>query len=112
MLYPPDFDKRAVEIARRATDDIVECDRADVSVIHEESAPMIRFIFAEDLRARFISAPAFFIELVAHSRKNPLAPGRLLEGDEIRRRVRESVEQYLKMNGIEVTRRKVENACL
>jgi hypothetical protein len=107
MIYAVDFEPRAIEAARKATDDIVQCRDAEVTVIWYGQAPAVRFAFG-DLRLR--GRPTCGVQLVAQSRKNPLAPGRLLEDDELRRHVRDTVEAYLKMNGIEIARKYMENA--
>lgn len=103
MIFAPDFERRITETARRHTDDIVQCDQADLDVMWVGGRPILRFIFRglPGLSGR----PYLGVGLVAESRKNPLAVGRLLEGDELRRHVIDSVEAYLKANGIEITRK-------
>lgn len=102
MIYPPDFEKRTVDEVRRITGDIADCDSAEVSVIFYGGAPAVRFVFGD---ARLRGRPSLAVQLVSESRKNPLAPGRLVEGDRLRRHVRDSVEGYFKANGLEVTRK-------
>lgn len=109
MILPPDFEARTLEVVRRATDDIADCDSADISVIFQGAAPAVRFVFGDP---RLIGRAALSVQLVAESRKNPLAPGRLVHGDELRRHVRNSVEQYLKLNGIEISRKAMNHADL
>jgi hypothetical protein len=108
MLFPVDFDRRVVDEARRFTDDIVECDRAAVSVIWVGQAPLLKFTF-DDPRLP-AGSPTLAVQLITESRKSPLAPGRLVEGDRLRRHVRDSVEAYLRANGIEITRKVFQNA--
>jgi hypothetical protein len=108
-MFETDFEKRNIEAARNATYDIADCDRADVDVIWSHGVPLLRFIFGHpQLRGR----PSLAVQLVSESRKNPLAPGKAIEGDKLKRHVRESVETYLKANGIEITRKVFENASL
>lgn len=107
MVFPPDFEARTVDFARDATRDIGECAAADVSVQWYGAAPMLRFVFG---RLGQSARPALGVQMITESRKNPLAPGRLLSGDELRRHIRKSVEAYLKVNGIEVTRKAFSNA--
>lgn len=109
MILPPDYERRTRETVRRFTDDIADCDAAEIDVIHVGQVPMVRFVFGDPrLRGR----PSLAVQLVAESRSKSLAPGRLIEGDELRRHVRNSVEEYLKNNGIEVTRKAMNHAHL
>jgi hypothetical protein len=102
MLYPADFEPRTLDSVRRWTDDIADCDSAEISIVWKGQAPFVRFAFGHPI---LNGRPALGVALVAESRKNPLAPGRLVEGDELRRHVRTSVEQYLHANGIEIARK-------
>lgn len=108
MIYPLEFERRAIDAARRFTDDIAECERAIISVIWVGNAPLLRFLF-DDPRLP-AGAPTLAVQLITESRKSPLAPGRVVEGDRLRRHVRDSVEAYLKANGIEITRKVFANA--
>ncbi len=110
MILPPDFEARTVDTVRRLTDDIVECERATIRVDFAGEAPIIEFIF-QDPRLK-TGSPMLGVQMIAYSRKNPLAAGRIVEGDELRRHVRDSVEQYFKMNGLAITKKVVQNACL
>ncbi len=96
MILPPDFEARTVEEVRRFVDDIPECAAAEISVTWQGRAPSLRFAFG-DPRQR--CRPILVVNLVAESKKNPLAPGRLVQGDVLRRVVREWVETYLKLQG-------------
>lgn len=102
MLYPPEFEKRTLDDVRRWTDDIADCDSAEISIQWRGQAPVVRLIFGHPI---LNGRPALAVALVAESRKNPLAPGRLLEGDELKRHVCSSIEQYLHANGIEIARK-------
>ena len=100
MILPPDFEQRTVETVRRFLDDIPECAGAELSVEWQGQAPALRFVFGDP---RLFSRPLLMINLVAESAKNPLAEGRLLEGDMLRRVVREWVERYFKLQGVPIT---------
>jgi hypothetical protein len=109
MILPADFEARTIETVRRFTDDIAECGAAEISIVFQGSVPTVRFVFGEPhLRGR----PALGVQLVTESRKNPLAPGRLVEGDQLRRHVRDSVERYFQLNGLELTRKAMNDARL
>lgn len=109
VLLPLGFEEEIVERARRLLDDIPECDAAEISIVFQGQAPALRLVFGDPrLRAR----PLLMINLVAESAKNPLAPGRLLTGDEFRRGVREWVERYFKLQGVPITKRVSINASL
>lgn len=108
MIFETDFEKLTVDLARRCTDDIVECDTAEVSVIWHGEAPYIRFVFGDK---RLFGRPACGVAMIAESRKNPLAPGRLVNGDQLRRHIRDTIEAYLKAEGITISR-KAFHACL
>lgn len=102
MILPPDFEARTVEEVRKFTDDIKECAEAKVSVIQQGAVPCIEWIFnVPSLRGR----PTLTVQMVTESRKNPLAPGRLIAGDELRRHVRDSVDRYFKLEGLTLTRK-------
>lgn len=109
MVIDPSFERRTVDEVRRFTDDIAECDAAEISITYHGPVPVVRFVFGDK---RLLGRPALGVQMVTESRKNPLAPGRVIEGDELRRHVRNSVEQYLKLNAIEVTRKAMTHAHL
>lgn len=102
MIYPPDFEKRVLDDVRRWTDDIAECSSAELSILWHGQAPSVRFVFGHPMRH---GRAGLVVMLVAESLSNPLAPGRLMEGDELRRHVCNSVETYLKANGIQIARK-------
>lgn len=102
LLYEKDFEKRVVENVRRWTDDISDCDTADISIQWQGQAPIVRFAFGHPV---LNGRPTLGIALVAESKKNPLAPGRLLEGNELKAHVRGSIERYLHANGIQIARK-------
>lgn len=103
MFFPVDYEQRTVDTVRRCTDDIVECAEADISVLFHVGVPMVEFIFNITHKS---GRPAFHVQLVAESRKNPLSQ-RLIEGDELKRWVRSSVENYFKKEGLTLTRKMV-----
>ncbi len=109
MILPPDFERRTVEEVRRSVDDIPACAGAEISVVWQGQAPALRFAFGDpDDRVR----PILVIGLVAESRTNPLAPGRLVGGDQMRRVVREWVEEYFTLQGVPISKKVVSHAAL
>ena len=104
MILSADFEARTVEVARRLTDDIAECEAADISIFFIGQLPLLKFVFGDK---RLIGRPALHVQLITESRKNPLAPGRVIQGDALRRHVRESVEAYFKLNGIQISMKAV-----
>lgn len=108
-IIDPTYEPRTIELARRCTDDIAQCDAAEVSIVWRLGVPLLRFVFGE---LSELGRPSLNVQLVAESRSNPMKPGRVLEGDQLRRHVRDSVEGYLKLNGIEITRKVLNNASL
>lgn len=110
MIIPGDYRMRMAEFARRCLDDIVECSDADISVVELYGVPMLRLVFGDQ---RLNSLPMFRIQLVAESRSQPLAPGRLLlEADETKRYIRSAVERYFRLGGLELTRKAMNHACV
>lgn len=109
MILPPDFEARTVELVRRCTRDIAECDKAEITVEWRGPGPAIRFAFGD---SRLFGRPILTIGLFGQSRSRPLEPGRLITSDELERHVRPWVEEYLKLNGIEITRKVVIDACI
>lgn len=109
MILPPDYEARTVEEVRNFTDDIKECAEAKVSVVFQGAVPSVEWTFnVPSLRGR----PTLTVQLVTESRKNPLAPGRLIYGDELRRHVRSSVERYFQLEGLTLTRKAMQNVIL
>lgn len=109
MILSADFESRTVETVRRLTGDIAECESAEITVLFQGAVPAVRFVFGDP---RLLGRPSLAVQLVTESRKNPLAPGRLIEGDQLRRHVRDSVERYFKLNGLEISRKAMTNARL
>jgi hypothetical protein len=103
MILEPGFEKRTEDAVRRLTDDIAECERAEIKVIWRGAIPLVRFRFTDPRLPA--GCPMLAVQLVTESRKNPLAPGRVVAGDELRRHVRDSVENYFRHNGIETTKK-------
>lgn len=102
MILPPDFEKRTVEAVRQVLGDIPECAAADISVTFEVGEPRLRMVFGDP---RLFSRPMLKISLLAESRKNPLAPGRLVSTSQLQRHVREWVEEYFKIQGTPITQK-------
>lgn len=109
MILPPDYAQRALDIARRCTDDIAECYQAEITCVWLGTNPAIRFTFGDP---RLLSRETLTIGLVAESKQHPLAEGRLLTMQQIQRHVRPWVEEYLKLNGLEYKGKVVTDACL
>lgn len=109
MILPPDYEARVIDTARRCTDDIVECAAADITFQWLLTNPAIRFSFGD---ARLFGRPTLTVGLLAESRVHPLEKGRLLTIAQIERHVRTWVEDYLKLNGLEMTRKVVTDACV
>ncbi len=109
MILPPDYERRTVGEVRRSLDDIPECASAEISITWQGQAPALRFAFGDSSeRVR----PILVVGLVAESRKNPLAPGRLVGGDQLRRVVREWVEEYFKLQGLPISKKELNHAAL
>lgn len=108
MILDPNYKKRTLDEVRRFVGDIAECDKATVDLLFEGGRPIVKFVF--DIPTKY-GKPSFGVALVAESKSRPLE-GRLLEGDELRRHVRSSVEQYLKLNGINISTKAILNASL
>ncbi len=102
LLYPLDFEQRTLDDVRRWTEDLPDCASAEISVVWNGQAPAVRFVFGQPI---FFGRPAFAQQLVAESRSNPLAPGRLMQGEELKRVLRDGIERYLKLNGIQLARK-------
>ena len=109
MILPPDFERRTVEEVRRSVDDIEQCADAEITVTFQGQAPVLRFVFGD---ASERCRPMLVVNLVAESRKNPLAPGRLVQGDQLRRVVREWVENYFTLQGLPISRRATNHAAV
>lgn len=101
MIFPVDYEQRTLDEVRRCTDDLVECNDATISVLFHVGVPVVEFIF--NIQHKH-GKPMFHVQLVAESRKNPLSQ-RLIEGDELRRWVRSSVENYFKKEGLTLNRK-------
>ncbi len=109
MLLPPDYEQRTIEEVRNFTDDIKECAEAKCSVVFQGAVPSVEWIFNVP---SLLGRPTLTVQLVTESRKNPLAPGRLIKGDELRRHVRDSVDRYFKLAGHTLTRKAMKNVIL
>lgn len=109
MILPPDFEPRTVEEVRGFLDDIPECASAEITIVFQGQAPCLRFAFGDPrLRCRDL----LVVNLVAESRLNPLAAGRLVTGDALRRVVREWVETYFKIQGVPLSKKVVNHAAV
>ena len=109
MILDVDFDKRMVEAGYRATDDICECETAEISVVWAGEAPFLRFVFGD---AKLFGRPSLSIPLVIEFKNDPVGAGRMFEGDKLKRHIRTTVEIYFKMQCIEYTRKAVFHAGL
>jgi hypothetical protein len=97
QLYPNDFEQRAVDSCRGILDDIPECSEAEMSVRFMSRIPYL--IIAFGLPALEYK-PACAVRLTTISLSKPLSPGAPLEGDRLRRAVRNATEQYLHRHGV------------
>ncbi len=106
MFYPNEFEPKTLDNVRRWTDDIADCDTAEITIQWHGQQPIVRFAFGHPI---LNGRPSLGVSLVSESKKNPFAPGRLLDGDELRSHVRNSVEKYLHSNGIQIARKAMIN---
>lgn len=117
MILPPDYEARTVELVWTYVRDIPECNVAKIEVVFIGQNPALRFMFGGPIQFKKgdkapVSRPTLTVGLVAESRKNPLAPGRLLGPEQLQRQVRPWIEEYMKLNGIEISTKVVTDACL
>lgn len=94
-LAPNDYEQRTLDVVKRLLDDIHDCNVADYRIRWVEGIPHLVIAFVE--RAQGNAIPAFGIRL-ATSPSNAL-----VEGDRLRRLVRNGLEQYLAKHGVKVT---------
>lgn len=102
-LLDPGYEKRTEYEVRMLLDDIKECARAEIKVIWRGQVPLIRLRFSDPRLPD--GCPMLNVQLMTESIKDPLKAGRLVTGDKLRRHVRDCVEAYFKINGIEITRK-------
>lgn len=97
QLYPVDFEQRAVDACRGILDDIAECANAEMSCRFFGGVPHLVIVFDHP---HLTDKPACAVRLNTVSLSNPLAAGQPLEGDRLRRAVRNATEQYLHRHGV------------
>ncbi len=97
-VYPVDYEKRALDVVKLALDDIPDCSIADYNIRFLGGAPVLILAFNNFPQLR--GQPACAVRLVTISRSEPLKPGQVLEGDRLRRHVRDSIEHYLAKHGV------------
>ena len=95
---PEGYEERTIDFARALLADIPEVSNAHYRVRYIHGAPVL--VMAFDLPGVADVQAACFVRLVATSRSQPLRPAVLLEGDRLRRHVRDSLENYLAKHGI------------
>lgn len=114
VAYGAGFEARAIEAARGALADIPACARADYAVRFIGGAPVLTIAFSEPESVRQLHQAGangtygslgelramVAVRLVSVPAGEPLRPGMPLEGDRLRRHVRQSVEHYLLKNGV------------
>lgn len=100
-IYPPDYEARTVELARRMLDDIPECAAARFAVQWIAGAPVLVVVFTQFAAPDGV-IPAFMLRLVCIPRSAPLQPGSPLEGERLRRALRSGLEDYMLRHGIRV----------
>lgn len=101
---PPDYERRALDIAKRALEDIPETREAKFSIRWTDGCLPVLVIAFENLPT-LIGHPALGIALmtVQQGTLNDIMPGKtLLEGDRLRDRVLYCVTDYLEKHGIRV----------
>jgi hypothetical protein len=97
LAVPPDYEERAIESARALLQDIPPCRDADYRILWIMGAPTLVLAFhLPETRHQ----PACAIRLTTAPRMGPLEGGTHLDGDRLRRHVRDSIEQYLLKCGI------------
>lgn len=98
-----DYEKRVLDVARRALDDVHACREAAFNVRWVEGMPLLVIAFTV-AGARHL--PAVGVGLVSVRRGTMLEPmpnGVRLEGDRLRDHILRSVFLYLEKHGIRVT---------
>ncbi len=100
MIIPLDYEARTLDAVRHITADIPECAAAELSVVFVMGLPQLRIAFGDP---NSFSRPMLKVGLIAESKQNPLAPGRLLAPHQLQRHVREWVEEYFKFQGTPIT---------
>jgi hypothetical protein len=106
-VYPADYEQRTLDFVRKVLDDVPDWRDADIGIKWAAGAPVLWLVFRKFAERSGdgpfgVAIPAFCFRLVSISRSKPLAPGRLIEGDELKRTLREAIELYTHKHGIRV----------
>jgi hypothetical protein len=106
-VYPPDYEQRTLDFVRKVLDDVAAWREADMQIMWAAGAPVLWLVFRKFAETSggglFPTAiPAFCFRLVSISRSKPLAPGRLIEGEELKRCLRDAIELYMHKHGIRI----------
>ena len=106
LAVPPGYESEAIEIARRALEDIPECKGAEYFVKWTDGALPILVIAFSNLSKDDGTVPALGVCLMTVRREtlSDAMPGKdLLTGARLRDKVLRSSHDYLQANGIQVT---------
>jgi hypothetical protein len=95
-LYANDFEQRTIDSCRGILEDIPECASSTMAVKFLGGVPHLVISF----EAKTLEKPACLVRLRTQSLSNPLSEGQPLEGDRLRRAVRNATEQYLQRHGV------------
>lgn len=106
LAVPPGYEEEAIELARRALEDIPECRGAEYFVKWTEGALPILVIAFSNLAKADGNVPALGVCLMTVRRGtlSDVMPGNtLLTGDRLRDKILRSAVDYLQANGIQIT---------
>jgi hypothetical protein len=106
LAVPPGFEQEAIDIARRALEDIPECKGADYFVKWAEGALPILVIAFTNLAKADGNIPALGVCLMTVRRgtlSDSMPGSSLLTGERLRDKVLRSSFDYLQANGIAIT---------
>jgi hypothetical protein len=92
---------KIVEFTRRLVDDIPECHEEKCDIILRYIGLIPVLILAFNI-PETIHQPALAIRLTSFVKSKPLSTGNVLEGDRLKRHIRDSVEHYLTKNGVKL----------
>ncbi len=106
LEVPPGYEQAAIDIARRALDDIPECRGAEYLVKWTEGAmPLLVIAFSQFAKHDgTVAALGIALMTVRKGSFSDVMPGKtLLTGERLRDKVIRSSFDYLQANGIQVT---------
>lgn len=106
LAVPPGYEEEAIEVARRALEDIPECRAAEYFVKWTEGALPILVIAFSNLAKSDGTVPALGVCLMTVRRgtlSDSMPGSTLLTGERLRDKVLRSSFDYLQANGIAIT---------